>query len=158
MDIYTVFVNIVHDGDSDDCAIEHDEGLPDKLGVFDSLDNAAAFLRHLKGWRNPFFCNERDSDFRLDDDEEEVEDHCQQEAWCSEHKMFPSTIREPRGPCYGETFTCTECKRTVCSGYGAADCLPDQCDTCWFEFHEDSVACCPRNPRKGQGERPTCSA
>lgn len=68
MSTYTIWVNIEH---QDECHEEHDEGLPDKLGVFTSLDEAAAHLRRLTGWNDPFLCNERDSDFRLDDDEEE---------------------------------------------------------------------------------------
>ena len=68
---YTIWVNIEHGDGEDDCYQEHDEGLPDKIGVFDSLDKASSHLRRLSGWRDPFLCNERDSDFRLDDGEEE---------------------------------------------------------------------------------------
>ena len=205
-DTYTVLVNIEHT-DEGGCQAsccddeKHDEGLPDKLGVFDSLDKASSHLRRLSGWGDPFFCNDRDSDFRLDDGEEEVngfylltrldEEKATNEQFraeikelkelldferlaasqaredaivlsegrCQQHHLFPLDKKYDGVQCYGKTFTCTKCKRTVCAGYGADDCLGGQCDSCWAESHNKILTCCPSGPRTRQGERPApCTA
>ena len=125
---YTVWVNIEH---QDECREEHDEGLPDKLGVFASLDDAAAHLRRLTGWNDPFLCNERTSDFRLDDDEEErpsrpyLAERLDEEK--EANKQFRAEIKELKELLDLERLAATQARKDAVSisrGFSCCCCPP----------------------------------
>lgn len=60
---------------------------------------------------------------------------------CEAHNRVPAADYRDDSACYGELWTCFNCGRTVCAGFGGADSLtsPDGrvldttnfCDTCW---------------------------
>ena len=134
MSTYTIWVNIEH---QDECHEEHDEGLPDKLGVFTSLDEAAAHLRRLTGWNDPFLCNERDSDFRLDDDEEE-------------RPVTPYLA----GRLEEEEETNEQLRAEIKVLKELLDLEHVKCNTCWAECKKVSCCCPPPLPAPHRGRSP----
>lgn len=63
---------------------------------------------------------------------------------CEVHNKEPAQRYEDDPECHGELFICQGCHRLVCAAYGAADGLPDHCDSCWFKQNRME----PNTPKK----------